>query len=346
MAYNQSAQAFRNMRRFLQGKGVNYRRNAPIAGAGAGVNITVPGLGPLDDLVSVLMYTVSAGNITDVTELMTLVDQVAVQASFTTALAGANNDTVWNADSEYPGSKGNAIQFEYIHTMSPNLPLLITVVDKKVNVRLATSGASAIITTANDIIAAVEAHPEARRLVHLERDAGNDGTGVVIVLATQTLAGGTDADPPNTKMVVIPGSQAFLTTALAGANNDLTYNAQSAYPGTKGHAITIEYVHTMSPNLPLQVSVVSGTKIKVRLATNGASAIITTANDIIAAIEAHYDARQLVHVERAEGDGSGVVIVLAETPLAGGVNDAAAINTQTITTGHKLQVDWLTRAEA
>jgi hypothetical protein len=70
---------------------------------------------------------------------------------------------------------------------------------------------------------------------------------------------------------------AFLETALAGANNDLRFTARVG--GTAGNAVTIEYVDPVGNNVPLSVAVV-GTAITVTCATDGASAITSTAKQI------------------------------------------------------------------
>lgn len=114
--------------------------------------------------------------------------------------------------------------------------------------------------------------------------------------------------------------EAVVTTALTGTNNDLTFYAKLS--GTDGNAITVRYVNPGTPDATLSVSV-AGTAITVNLATNGASAITSTATLIKAALDASADASALVRVALAtSNDGSGIVIALAATSLAGGVAPA------------------------
>lgn len=112
--------------------------------------------------------------------------------------------------------------------------------------------------------------------------------------------------------------KAVLTTALAGANNDMTFTADTA--GAGGNAITVAYV-VAGLSTSLSVAVV-GTAITVNVATDGAGAATSTAAQVKTAIEASGPAAALVDVANAGGnDGTGVVAALAATPLAGGVTN-------------------------
>lgn len=121
----------------------------------------------------------------------------------------------------------------------------------------------------------------------------------------------------NTQLAGFP-SQATLTTALTGSNNDLKYT--SVGRGVGQNAVTITYVDPPGNNAALGVSV-TGNAITVNLATDGSSAITSTADDVAAAILASAPASALVSAEDAPGnDGTGVVTALAATPLAGGAD--------------------------
>lgn len=109
--------------------------------------------------------------------------------------------------------------------------------------------------------------------------------------------------------------KATLTTALAGANNDLTFTAFDAGPG--GNDITVTYV-VSGTNTALSVAV-NGKAIVVTVATNGGGTATSTAAQVKAKIEANSDAARLVTIENtAANDGTGVVVALGSTPLAGG----------------------------
>lgn len=112
-----------------------------------------------------------------------------------------------------------------------------------------------------------------------------------------------------------PAVHATLTTALTGANNDLTYTAVG--PGTAGNAITIAYVNAGATK-PLVVTV-TGNAISVQLATNGSSVITSTGSTVLAAILASTAASALVGAALAiSNTGAGLVTVLAATNLTGG----------------------------
>lgn len=113
---------------------------------------------------------------------------------------------------------------------------------------------------------------------------------------------------------------ASLTTALAGANNDLTYTAKAAAPNyVAGNSVRVAYV-VAGVSTPLTVAV-SGNDITVNVATNGASAATSTAAQVMAAVNASVPASALVTAANATGnDGTGVVTAMAFTSLTGGQN--------------------------
>lgn len=112
--------------------------------------------------------------------------------------------------------------------------------------------------------------------------------------------------------------KAVLTTALAGANNDLKFTAVT--PGTAGNSIAMVYADPGGNNAALSVTV-GGTTITVHLATGVAGAITSTASQVLAAITASAPANALVTAAlAAANDGTGVVTALGSTPLAGGTD--------------------------
>jgi hypothetical protein len=111
------------------------------------------------------------------------------------------------------------------------------------------------------------------------------------------------------------GTAASLTTALTGANNDLTYTARVA--GLASESVTVRYVDPGAASAALSVAVV-GQAITVNLATNGSSVITSTAAQVRDAINGSAAASALVFAANAAAnDGTGVVTALAATPLAG-----------------------------
>jgi hypothetical protein len=111
------------------------------------------------------------------------------------------------------------------------------------------------------------------------------------------------------------GTFATLTTALTGTNNDLTYTARAG--GTPGNSVTVAYV-VAGLNTALSVTV-AGSAITVNVATDGAGAATSTANQVRTAVLASAAAMALVsNVTLAEAAGTGVVTALAATALTGG----------------------------
>lgn len=107
--------------------------------------------------------------------------------------------------------------------------------------------------------------------------------------------------------------KATLTTALAGANNDLTFTAKSGGPG--GNSIRVQIVVSGTQALAIAVQ---GYDIVITSASSAGSAT-STAAQVLAALQANSDAMRLVDVALAAGnDGSGIVAALALTALAGG----------------------------
>lgn len=113
----------------------------------------------------------------------------------------------------------------------------------------------------------------------------------------------------------VNGVKAALTSDMTNANADVTLTAVNY--GADGNRISVTYVDPGAVSQALKV-LVNGENIIVNLATNGAGAITSICNAVVAAINAHEDAKLLV-VATAEGTGLGVVNDLVLANLAGGV---------------------------
>jgi phage tail protein X len=110
------------------------------------------------------------------------------------------------------------------------------------------------------------------------------------------------------------GTAASLTTALAGANNDLVFTARGS--GTLDETTTIRYVDPAANNQTLSVAVV-GRAITVNLATGAGGAITSTGATVRDAINGSAAASALVFAANAAAnDGTGLVTAMAATPLA------------------------------
>ena len=122
----------------------------------------------------------------------------------------------------------------------------------------------------------------------------------------------------------VPGvaSTVTLKASDTGARNDIVITAKQT--GVAGNAIKVQLVHPGAKNATLKVAVETDV-IRVYLATNGANAITSTIAEVIAAINATLYVKDIVTAALAEGSaGDDVVIAVAATALAGGVNGTPA----------------------
>lgn len=115
------------------------------------------------------------------------------------------------------------------------------------------------------------------------------------------------------------GVKAVLTTAMAGADNDLTFTAKEW--GVGGNSVRVAFVNpggTVGRTI-----VVAGKDITVNLAvTAGAINGTETATSIAASLNADAAASALISAAVATGNsGAGVVAAFALTALAGGVTN-------------------------
>ncbi len=90
---------------------------------------------------------------------------------------------------------GNQIQAEFLNPGAPNQPLTVAVNGNRITVWLATDATGALISTAAQVVAAINAHPEASALVTAYTYGGNAGTGVVVARSLVTLTDGLNAPP-------------------------------------------------------------------------------------------------------------------------------------------------------
>jgi hypothetical protein len=104
----------------------------------------------------------------------------------------------------------------------------------------------------------------------------------------------------------------------ADADIVVTANQDGPYPGEDGDEIEVKLTDPSGNDQDLSVSV-DGDTIDVSLATGGSGSITSTANEVIAAINAHLMAGYMVTAETAaEEDGSGVVEAQSAAALSGG----------------------------
>jgi flagellin-like hook-associated protein FlgL len=195
---------------------------------------------------------------------------------------------------------------------------------------------------ANSVMSAVTALSDSANLhIGVKLADGNSGTGKVVPSGSFQLANGYDQvalfrvsqdggktwGPPTAFSPsefeaggLFYNSQlghASLTTSLPGSANDLVFTAN--YMGTWGDDVRIEYQKPQGP-YPTSASVTLGPQswnICVNLGTDSMGNVTTTADEVMALINNHPEAGQLVTVSLAnyhEG-GGGRVAVMACTSL-------------------------------
>lgn len=129
-------------------------------------------------------------------------------------------------------------------------------------------------------------------------------------------------DPDTSALYPLTAAWAHGTTLdPAGANNAVKFRPI----GSLATSVTVAYVNPGAPSAALSIGVVGGA-ITVNLATDGASAITTTASDIVTAIAASGAASALVECALATGsDGTGVVTAIAATAIVGGIRGLGVV---------------------
>lgn len=88
-----------------------------------------------------------------------------------------NAGILWRARDQ---TNASVISVEMVNN-GVSTPLLVTVVGNAITVQLAVSSGASITSTANQVIAAVQAHAEANALIHVELPRFSNGTSVVSV---------------------------------------------------------------------------------------------------------------------------------------------------------------------
>ena len=112
----------------------------------------------------------------------------AAHATLVIDPTGTNNSLTYTSV-EY-GATANDIYIEYDDPGANNATLVVSVVNRKIFVSLATGVAGAITSTAALIATAIAANPASAALVTVANTAANDGTGVVTAMATAAMTGG------------------------------------------------------------------------------------------------------------------------------------------------------------
>ncbi len=113
-----------------------------------------------------------------------------VAASKVTGVVGDENAILWTA--KVPGTAGESIKVQLLDPSQASQDLAVSVIGGEVSVSLKTGSGGAIESTANEVIAAVNAHYDASKLVVCAKSGASTGVGVVAAVAPAALAGGDD----------------------------------------------------------------------------------------------------------------------------------------------------------
>ncbi|EWH00548.1 phage tail sheath protein [Halomonas sp. BC04] len=150
-------------------------------------------------------------------------DAAAGVAAFTTiTFAAANTGVTFTATET--GTDGNALRVRYVDPAVESASLAVSVNDTDVTVTLATDTDGEIITTAGEIVTAVNDAPEAAELLDAALPGTETGAGVVNAQAYTSLAGGEDEPFPLDTPVLVTdlyaaqgraGSEGTLARSLA-----------------------------------------------------------------------------------------------------------------------------------
>ena len=117
---------------------------------------------------------------------VTLKDRTGIAATLVTGTEGVDQ-IFWQA--KQPGADGNDIRIEQATFPVPNPECYIEVFGQSINVHLETDASGDPLSTADQVIAAVNQHPEASALV----EASTSDSGVVQPTPSANLANGADA---------------------------------------------------------------------------------------------------------------------------------------------------------
>ena len=239
---------------------------------------------------------------------------VGSYAQLITDAAVADASIVWTA--RVPGTGGNAISLALVDPNGDNQPLAVTVNAGAISVNLSTGPAGALTTTAAQLIQAIKDNPAANALVYGELARGHNGTGMVTAIVATNLTGGVDAT----------GTQASLTTGDIDtvANTSIIYTAKEL--GAAGNNIQIAYDVPAGAGAPLSITVAgAGTagnpyEITVALETLGAGAAVSTAAEIVAAINKHHLTAPIVSAAAAGPDTGVPLVDYGPQALTGGTD--------------------------
>lgn len=152
----------------------------------------------------------------------------------------------------------------------------------------------------------------------------NEGTRPIRTVSTAVI--GLVATAPDAE----PGIAAALTLEFLAANTGVIYTAATA--GSAGNQVRIRYVDPADASQALAVSV-AGTDITVSLETDLDGVILSTADDVVTALNASAEASALVTAALPDSEtGLGVLRAEGFTNLTGGIDEPFPLDTPALIT--------------
>lgn len=299
----------RALKRYLQGRGINLRQTIVVSDAiYAADRITLPGLQTEDKIISVINW--SDGN--DVTGDL---DESGESATLT--VFSANKGIIFTAAKS--GVEGNKIDVKALAAAGASLPLSVDITTLAtgrtlIQVNLATNASSVALTDGSNSALKVE------RAIIDAMGVPAGGNGQIVTMA-QTGSGVTDWTAQS--ILPLAGGSSFdqgpakaSLVADMDPYEDANVRYEARVAGDAGNDITVAY--TAGGALAVGVTV---NDIVVTYVVG-----VTTAADVIAAVNADADASALVIAMPQRGpvpmgsEVEGVVETMVATPLTGGLD--------------------------
>lgn len=180
---------------------------------------------------------------------------------------------------------------------------------KKYVPAVAASGVTGVPANNNAIFWTAKAAGAADIKVKIE-DTGINGQALGVVVEDNTVI---------VNAARSAGAAATLDVGVEGDNNAITFTANKE--GTAGNGIKVSMIGT-GASQPLEIRLVND-EIRIQLKTDAVPAIVSTAAEVIAAINSSLLVKDLITAANTgESTGEGVVVAAPATPLADGADGA------------------------
>ncbi|WP_444885968.1 phage tail sheath subtilisin-like domain-containing protein [Microbulbifer sp. PSTR4-B] len=133
-------------------------------------------------------------------------------------------------------------------------------------------------------------------------------------------------------------SKAVLTIGTTEAKTELLCTAVGA--GVAGNALSLELLNPNANSAVLSVGV-NGSAVTVKLATDATGELVSTADEVRAALAGNASVSALMTVANGDSDGSGKLPPMPKVNLSGGSDEPFPLNTPVLITGSELQASAL-----